>query len=147
MESWNEFMMIMTLCHSVQVHEDHFVASSPDEKALLDICKQFGFTFLGQSPNNEMQIQIGETEIKSFIKLNELEFDSFRKCMSVIVKDCQTGQIHMLSKGAEMAILPNCVNGPIEQTERDVDAFASQGLRTLVLCYKELSQEQYDEVG
>lgn len=46
-EPWDAFMMVMTLCHSVKVSEsdDEFVASSPDEKALLDACKQAKFEF------------------------------------------------------------------------------------------------------
>ncbi len=49
-ERWGPFMMVMALCHSVQVSEGHFAASSPDEKAILDVCKTSGFVFRGQQP-------------------------------------------------------------------------------------------------
>lgn len=41
--------------------------------------------------------------------LDTLEFTSDRKRMSVVVKDCKSGKIMLLSKGADEAILP-CVN-------------------------------------
>ncbi len=53
-EEWGPFMLVMTLCHSVQVSEGKFAASSPDEKALLDVCKSSGFVFRGQqAPSQE----------------------------------------------------------------------------------------------
>ena len=36
-----------------------------------------------------------------FEKLCDLEFDSYRKCMSVVVRDAR-GRIHVLCKGAEV---------------------------------------------
>ena len=43
--------------------------------------------------------------------LDILEFTSDRKRMSVVVKDGQTGKIHLLSKGADEAILPRAYPG------------------------------------
>ena len=86
-------------------------------------------------------------------KLAELPFDSTRKCMSVIVRPIfssdidsdnasQQKNIYLFIKGAESVILPNCVDGPIEETYKIVDQFANQGLRTLVYAYKIMSQEE-----
>lgn len=38
--------------------------------------------------------------------LDVLEFTSDRKRMSVVVRDCQSGEIFLLSKGADEAIFP-----------------------------------------
>jgi phospholipid-translocating ATPase len=38
--------------------------------------------------------------------LDVLEFTSDRKRMSVVVLDCQSGKILLLSKGADEAVLP-----------------------------------------
>lgn len=43
--------------------------------------------------------------------LDTLEFTSDRKRMSVVVKDCQSGKIFLLSKGADEVILPCACTG------------------------------------
>lgn len=43
--------------------------------------------------------------------LDMLEFTSDRKKMSVVVKNCQTGEIMLLVKGADEAILPYSFSG------------------------------------
>lgn len=45
--------------------------------------------------------------------LDTLEFTSDRKRMSIVVKDCQSGKIFLLSKGADEAILPHALSGYI----------------------------------
>ena len=49
---------------------------------------------------------------------------------------------YLFVKGAESVILPNCVDGPIEETYEIVDQFATEGLRTLVYAYKTLTHEE-----
>ena len=39
-ESYNLMLMGMTLCHSVQYTSGHFVASSPDEQAIVEACSR-----------------------------------------------------------------------------------------------------------
>ena len=50
--------------------------------------------------------------------------------------------IYLFIKGAESAILPNCIDGPIDRTYDIVDQFANEGLRTLVYGYKMLNPEE-----
>ena len=38
-------LMGMTLCHSVQYTSGHFVASSPDEQAIVEACSRAGFRY------------------------------------------------------------------------------------------------------
>ena len=91
-------------------------------------------------------------------KLAELQFDSFRKCMSVIVRpkfssenleSSQNGQnlgqgetIYLFIKGADTAVLPNCIHGPVEETNKIVEQFAKEGLRTLVYAYKTITRDE-----
>jgi magnesium-transporting ATPase (P-type) len=56
--------------------------------------------------------------------------------MSVVLRDNATGILHVVSKGAETAMLPKCLSGPVEETARIVDEFATEGLRTLVFGHK-----------
>jgi phospholipid-translocating ATPase len=82
-----------------------------------------------------------------FKKLAELPFDSVRKCMSVVVRemDSDPESIHVLTKGAESAILPASADGPVDATRSAVDQFASEGLRTLVFAHKKISKEKFDD--
>lgn len=43
--------------------------------------------------------------------LETLEFTSDRKKMSIVVRDCRSGKIFLLSKGADEAILPCACTG------------------------------------
>jgi phospholipid-transporting ATPase len=68
--------------------------------------------------------------------------------MSIVIKETDDSgleKIHVLTKGAESAILPVSVSGPIDATRRAVDAFASEGLRTLVFAFKTINKEEFDE--
>ena len=88
-----------------QVSSGAFIASSPDEKALLESCQRAGYEFLGTSLGGEMRVKSSSfAEAVVFDKLEELEFDSFRKCMSVIVREVETGVIHVLSKVYSVAL-------------------------------------------
>ena len=132
-ERWDALPMVMTLCHSVQVNEGAFVASSPDEKALLEECRAAGFDFLEATLDGTMRVRIGgggdgggaPCQELTFHRLCELEFDSFRKCMSVVVKDEATGIIHVVSKGAETAVLPK---GPFTNDVRGSYVCITRGI-------------------
>ena len=145
-EDWSLFMMAMTMCHSVQYTSGHFVASSPDEQAIVETCHSAGFSFWGEELDGTLTVS-AKDQIHLYKKLAELQFDSFRKCMSVIVRPKFSSEgaeetIYLFIKGAESAILPNCVTGPVEETNRIVDQFAKEGLRTLVYAYKVITREE-----
>ena len=66
--------------------------------------------------------------------------------MSVIVK--YEGKIKLYSKGADNVIFERLAPGQDQlraKTQEHLDRFATDGLRTLVLGVKELSQEQFDD--
>ncbi len=171
--------MSMTLCHSVEVNNGHFVASSPDEKAILETCSWAGFKFEGNAILTRHRIKLKSCETRldtgeqpdgtatinakgqshTYKKMAELQFDSFRKCMSVIVRPKynsgvsnhnnedegeEEDLIYVFVKGAESSVLPICVGGPVEETKMIVDHFANEGLRTLVYAYKTISREEFN---
>ena len=55
-DNWNLFMMGMTMCHSVQYTSGHFVASSPDEQAIVEICNWAGFSFWGEEQDGTLTV-------------------------------------------------------------------------------------------
>lgn len=80
--------------------------------------------------------------------LNILEFTSARKRMSVVLRklDADDGRLFLLSKGADNVIFErlrasSAVDELKAATERHLDDFASQGLRTLTLAYKVVDGE------
>ncbi|PPQ72461.1 hypothetical protein CVT26_003714 [Gymnopilus dilepis] len=80
--------------------------------------------------------------------LNILEFTSARKRMSVVLRklDGDDGRLFLLSKGADNVIFERLREGGDDLkkvTEKHLDEFASQGLRTLTLAYKVIGEEEY----
>lgn len=62
-----------------------YQASSPDEKALVEVAERFGITFLGEE-GNDLVVKVGDhTEL--YERLQVIEFTSERKRMSVIIRD------------------------------------------------------------
>lgn len=77
-------------------------ASSPDELALVNAGKYFGYYFKGRDDDNNIEVEIeGQTEI--FQLLTVIEFSSDRKRMTVIVKTPE-GKIKVMCKGADSII-------------------------------------------
>jgi magnesium-transporting ATPase (P-type) len=145
-EDWDLFTMAMSLCHSVEYTSGHFVASSPDEKAIVESCNWAGFSFCGEELDGTVTIS-AKNHIHTYKKLAELQFDSYRKCMSVIVRSkhvfsSEEDVIYVFVKGAETSVLPQCTSGPIQETQKIVDNFAREGLRTLVYGYKVITREE-----
>ncbi|KDR73672.1 hypothetical protein GALMADRAFT_251453 [Galerina marginata CBS 339.88] len=83
--------------------------------------------------------------------LNILEFTSSRKRMSVVLRklDAEDGRLFLLSKGADNVIFERLKEGAGEElkkvTEKHLDEFASDGLRTLTLAYKVIGEDEYNQ--
>lgn len=67
------------------VNKIEYRASSPDEKALVEVSERVGITFLGEDGNNLM-LKVGEST-EMFERLQIIEFTSERKRMSIVVRD------------------------------------------------------------
>jgi magnesium-transporting ATPase (P-type) len=75
----------------------------------------------------------------TFIVKHKLEFSSARKRMSLIIA-CPDGVHRLFSKGADDKIESFCTNNTsFEAARPHLKEFSAAGLRTLALCYKELS--------
>ena len=152
-----EFLTALCVCHTVQVAEDeeddeiHYTAASTDEKAIIGACADLGIQFIGEEETEDTTIlrlsdtRAGKKEIKEFQKELVLKFDSDRARMSVIVR-YPSGKIMMVTKGAESSVLPRCVSGPVDVTSHHIDEYAVQGLRTLAVATRELSQAELERI-
>lgn len=125
---------------------ERYQASSPDEKAILEGCAKLGLILKG-SDNNVLQLcrisHNGDIKELHYERLQVLEFSSERKRMSVIVRD-ENDTIWLYSKGAETSILPRCLDSPLSQlVDAQITEYAKQGLRTLAVARKQLTQAEY----
>ncbi|PHJ23489.1 proton atpase [Cystoisospora suis] len=79
--------------------------------------------------------------------LDVLEFDFVRKRMSVITRCPYTGQILLLTKGADTSMMQVAASGQDQQLdaiEAQLRDFSSSGLRTLVMGYRILEEAEYN---
>lgn len=75
--------------------------------------------------------------------LKVFAFTSESKRMGIIVKDSLTGEITFYLKGADVVM--SSIVQYNDWLEEECDNFARDGLRTLVVAKKTLTQEEYDE--
>ncbi|KAF2078368.1 hypothetical protein CYY_000352 [Polysphondylium violaceum] len=147
-EQIRDFMFILSVCHTVipEVEEDKLIyqASSPDECALVNAARYFGFTFTRRTPR-AVFIEFQGQEYKYDI-LNVLEFNSTRKRMSVIVRT-PSGKLLLYCKGADSVIFERLSPGQpyADVTINHLQDFATEGLRTLCIATTELDEQIYQE--
>ncbi|KAA0719709.1 Phospholipid-transporting ATPase IC [Triplophysa tibetana] len=142
-----EFFKLLSLCHTVMVEQkdDELVyqAASPDEGALVTAARNFGFVFLSRTQDTITISEMGEEATYEVLAL--LDFNSDRKRMSIILR-FPDGKIRLYCKGADTVIEQrldsNCQNK--ETTQEALDIFANETLRTLCLCYKDITEAEFD---
>ncbi len=141
--------LFLALSHTVIVeeikNERKLNASSPDELALVNAAKLFGYDFVGRDADNAVLVlHDGQTE--KFQLLNVLEFNSNRKRMSVIVR-MPDGRILLMCKGADNMIYDrlsaDSKNG--EEVRQFLLDCGNEGLRTLALAEREIPEDVYKE--
>ncbi|KAF5373624.1 hypothetical protein D9758_000973 [Tetrapyrgos nigripes] len=150
----NGFFSVLGLCHTVLTGTNpstggiQYKAQSPDEAALVQAAADVGYVFLGRDREILSLKTPGAEQPERYELLTVLEFTSARKRMSVIVRklDDHDGRIFLLSKGADNIIFERLRPGSDDLkkvTEQHLNEFANDGLRTLTLAYKVVSEEEY----
>ncbi|KAK6133796.1 hypothetical protein DH2020_032507 [Rehmannia glutinosa] len=151
-----KFFRLLAICHTAIPDIDEntgkvvYEAESPDEAAFVIAARELGFEFFKRTQKNvyvkELNLVSGKRVERSFELLNVLEFNSSRKRMSVIVRD-EEGKLLLLCKGADSVMFERLAkNGREyeEQTREHVNEYADAGLRTLILAYRELNEDEYN---
>ncbi|KAH7175458.1 hypothetical protein EDB81DRAFT_635374 [Dactylonectria macrodidyma] len=145
------FMLSLALCHTVIAEKSPgdppkmiFKAQSPDEEALVATARDMGFTVLGNSGDGINLNVLGEE--RHYQILNTIEFNSTRKRMSSIVR-MPDGRITLICKGADSVIYARLKKGEQRELRREtaehLEMFAREGLRTLCIAHKDISEEEY----
>uniref|UniRef100_A0A674CHC2 Phospholipid-transporting ATPase n=1 Tax=Salmo trutta TaxID=8032 RepID=A0A674CHC2_SALTR len=141
------FLRALCLCHTVQVKEATdirgFIASSPDEVALVKGAMKYGFKFLGTESKN-MRVMNRNNDVETYELLHVLNFDPVRRRMSVLVRT-KSGDIMLFCKGADSSIFPRVRQDEVDRIRMHVERNATEGYRTLCVAYKLLSSEEYDQ--
>jgi len=147
------FMIALALCHTVITEttpgdppEIEFKAQSPDEAALVATARDCGFTVLGRDNDDLLVNVLGED--RTYQVLNTLEFNSTRKRMSAIIR-MPDGTIKLFCKGADSMIYSRLAKGQQQElrkaTAENLETFAREGLRTLCVAERDLSEAFYQE--
>ncbi|KAL5021907.1 hypothetical protein ScPMuIL_001062 [Solemya velum] len=158
-----EAVRAIALCHNVTpVYEDqensdsssetevdqqtkqtvNYQASSPDEVALVAWTESVGLTLLKRDLNS-MKLRTPKGTVVSYLILHIFPFTSETKRMGIIVKEEQTGEIIFFMKGADM-VMQNIVQYN-DWLEEECGNMAREGLRTLVVSKKVLTEEQFQD--
>ncbi|PBK93272.1 phospholipid-translocating P-type ATPase [Armillaria gallica] len=150
----NGFFSVLALCHTVLTSVDpetgriEYKAQSPDEAALVQSAADMGYVFLGRDKETLSMRSPGSDEPERYELLNILEFNSARKRMSVVLRKLEgdDDRIFLMTKGADNVIFERLKPGGEDlkaETERHLNEFANEGLRTLTLAYKVISNDEY----
>ncbi|KAJ0593727.1 putative P-type phospholipid transporter [Helianthus annuus] len=144
-----KFLTVMAICNTVIPIKSPsgivtYKAQSQDEEALVRAAASMHMDFFNKNANI-LEINFNGSLIQYEV-LDYLEFTSDRKRMSVVVRDCSSNKIILLSKGADEAILPCAYAGFQTKTFYEaVDQYAQMGLRTFCLAWRELNEVEYHD--
>uniref|UniRef100_A0A1A7XFN7 Phospholipid-transporting ATPase n=1 Tax=Iconisemion striatum TaxID=60296 RepID=A0A1A7XFN7_9TELE len=161
----HEAVKAIALCHNVTpVYESHpgvngetesaeadqdfsddnrtYQASSPDEVALVRWTESVGLTLVNRDLTS-LQVKTPSGQILSFHILQIFPFTSESKRMGIIVREESTGEITFYMKGADVAMASIVQYN--DWLEEECGNMAREGLRTLVVAKKCLSEEQYQD--
>lgn len=158
----HEAVKALALCHNVTpVYEEEnrdvdlselesfevdklrtYQASSPDEIALVEWTEVVGMT-LYRRDLSTIDIRVPDGRIIKFTVLQIFPFTSESKRMGIIVRDESSQQIVLYIKGADM-VMTNIVRYN-DWLDEECGNMAREGLRTLVVAKKNLSEEVYQD--
>ncbi|XP_020799280.1 probable phospholipid-transporting ATPase VA isoform X1 [Drosophila serrata] len=130
-----------------------YEAESPDELALVNAAYSYDCCLLNRSANQILVSMPTAGATVEYEILKVLPFDSSRKCMSIVVRRTGTQEIVLYTKGADSSIMPvlapcahNSPEGILrEQTQQQLDRYAREGLRILVMAKRTLNSADYTD--
>lgn len=139
-------MSALALCHNVTPTfpdpDDptviEFQASSPDEIALVKFADSMGMNLTSRDQNTiEIVNTAGNSE--KYDVLANFPFSSDTKRMGIVLRHKATKRLIFYLKGAEVVMKEKCRPNQRATVDESCENLASEGLRTLVICQKQLS--------
>jgi len=143
-------VMLLAVCHTVVIDFDakgnvQYNAEGPDEEALVLAAADLGIRLVSTA-DSIYQVSIDHDKSKkSFQVLGVNKFSSFRKRMSIIVRDIDTGICWIYMKGADNVMFDLCTSLESSgQVQNNLSRLSMAGLRTLVVAQRQLTNEEAD---
>ncbi|XP_037957548.1 probable phospholipid-transporting ATPase VA isoform X2 [Teleopsis dalmanni] len=129
-----------------------YEAESPDELALVNAAYSYDCCLINRSPNHIL-VSLPNVGVTEYEVLKILPFDSSRKCMSIVIRRTGTQEIILYTKGADSSIMPvltqckpNSIDSLLrEKTQQQLDRYAREGLRILVMAKRNLNAAEYTD--
>ncbi|CAJ1948226.1 unnamed protein product [Sphenostylis stenocarpa] len=164
--SAHEFFLTLAVCNTVipigssnkvstcgkeepdeDIESIDYQGESPDEQALVSAACAYGYTLFERTSGNVVVDVNGEKLRLDVLGLHE--FDSVRKRMSVVIR-FPNNIVKVLVKGADTSMFsilaPNSEGNYIQhETQNHLTEYSMQGLRTLVIASKNLSDAEFEE--
>ncbi|GAA5973244.1 hypothetical protein JCM21900_001016 [Sporobolomyces salmonicolor] len=141
-----DIVLALGLCHNVTPVIDEadgsitYQASSPDEVAIVRFTESVGLT-LSARDRTSMSLRTTAGRVLSFDVLEVFPFTSESKRMGIVIRDRQTGEITFYQKGADAVMARIVVYN--DWLEEECGNMAREGLRTLVMARKRLSEDTW----
>ncbi|XP_027929057.1 phospholipid-transporting ATPase 1-like [Vigna unguiculata] len=126
----------------------NYQGESPDEQALVSAASAYGYT-LFERTSGHIVIDVNGEKLRLDV-LGLHEFDSVRKRMSVVIR-FPDNSVKVLVKGADTSMFSILENGSesnnniLHTTHSHLNEYSSQGLRTLVIGSRDLSDAELEE--
>ncbi|CAH2074095.1 unnamed protein product [Thlaspi arvense] len=151
----NEFFLSLAACNTIvpivtntsdpNVKLVDYQGESPDEQALVYAAAAYGFLLIERT-SGHIVINV-RGEMQRFNVLGLHEFDSDRKRMSVIL-GCPDMSVKLFVKGADSSmftVMDETYGDVIEATKKQLHAYSSDGLRTLVVGMRKLNDSEFEQ--
>ncbi|XP_015200756.1 phospholipid-transporting ATPase VD isoform X1 [Lepisosteus oculatus] len=141
------------------IDELNYEAESPDEAALVHAARAYKCTLRARA-SDQLTVELPGVGNLNFHLLHILPFDSVRKRMSVVIRHPITNQVVVYTKGADSVIMDllasslkvsdDVLSGKEQRkikelTQKHLDDYAKEGLRTLCIAKKVLREADYEE--
>jgi phospholipid-transporting ATPase len=128
-----------------------YQASSPDELAIVEACRDLGYTFWDRSVDT-VTLQLPDGTLEVYRVLAVIEFTSSRKRMSVLLDVLSSadadsiGRRVLLCKGADSVIFELLATERqyIDYVTKALEDFASDGMRTLCFARRTVPRDECD---
>ncbi|KAG0416868.1 putative phospholipid-transporting ATPase IIB, partial [Dictyocoela roeselum] len=138
----HDLVQALSLCHNASPIDNEGVrvyqSSSPDEVAILNWTETIGLTLYKRDLFSIVNKDVMGNEHRYSI-LYTFPFTSESKRMGIIVRRDSTGEIFFFLKGADSVMKPLVKQN--DWLEEEIDNMARDGLRTLVIGRKKMSED------